>query len=99
MARISNESMDRISSKNIAEEGISEITNRVHVHIEPSKGWVSLRLRELWNYRELFYFFVWRDIKIRYKQTVLGASWAVIQPLMTMVIFSLFFWQVGERSF
>ena len=55
--------------------------------IEPSKGWVPLKLGELWDYRELLYFFVWRDIKIRYKQTILGAAWAVIQPFFTMVIF------------
>ncbi len=59
--------------------------------IEPSKGWVSLRLKELWEYRELLYFLIWRDIKVRYKQTALGASWAIIQPFMTMVVFSLFF--------
>ena len=59
--------------------------------IEPSKGWVSLRLRELWEYRELLYFLIWRDIKVRYKQTALGAAWAIIQPFMTMVVFSLFF--------
>lgn len=61
------------------------------IRIEPSKGWVSLKLDELWAYRELIYFFVWRDLKVRYKQTVMGVSWAVIQPLFTMVIFSLFF--------
>lgn len=59
--------------------------------IEPSKGWVSLRLKELWEYRELLYFLIWRDIKVRYKQTALGAAWAIIQPFMTMVVFSLFF--------
>lgn len=64
--------------------------------IEPSKGWISLGLGELWNYRELLYFFVWRDIKVRYKQTVLGASWAIIQPLFTMVIFSLFFGRLAK---
>jgi lipopolysaccharide transport system permease protein len=52
---------------------------------------VSLKLDELWEYRELLYFFVWRDIKVRYKQTIMGAAWAIIQPLFTMVIFSLFF--------
>jgi len=61
------------------------------VHIEPSHGWASLHLRELWRYRELLYFFVWRDVKVHYKQTLLGASWAIIQPFMTMVVFSLFF--------
>lgn len=61
------------------------------VRIRPTKGWVSLRLHELWEYRELLYFFVWRDVKVRYKQTVLGALWAVLQPFVTMVVFSLFF--------
>jgi lipopolysaccharide transport system permease protein len=63
----------------------------VHTRIEPSKGWVSLKLRELWEYRELLFFLTWRDIKVRYKQTVLGAAWAIIQPFFTMVVFSLFF--------
>ncbi|HXK60296.1 MAG TPA: ABC transporter permease [Acidobacteriota bacterium] len=62
------------------------------VRREPSKGWWdSLKLDELWNYRELFYFLVWRDLKVRYKQTVLGASWAILQPLLTMVVFSVVF--------
>jgi lipopolysaccharide transport system permease protein len=59
--------------------------------LRPSKGWVSLKLRELWRFRELLYFLMWRDIKVRYKQTVIGAAWAIIQPFMTMVVFSLFF--------
>src|ERR1700686_5124718 len=61
------------------------------IRIRPSKGWVALRLRDLWSYRELLYFLTWRDIKVRYKQTVLGASWAIIQPLFTMLLFTLFF--------
>ena len=68
----------------------------VVVHIRPSKGWVSLRLGELFEYRELLYFLVWRDIKVRYKQTALGASWAVIQPFFTMVVFSLFFGKLAK---
>jgi lipopolysaccharide transport system permease protein len=71
-------------------------TSRLRTHIEPTKGWVSLKLGELWIYRELLYFFVWRDIKVRYKQTVLGASWAIIQPFFTMVIFSLFFGRLAN---
>src|SRR4051812_34029807 len=59
--------------------------------IRPSKGWVALRLNELWEYRELVFFLTWRDISVRYKQTALGASWAIIQPLFSMVIFSVFF--------
>jgi lipopolysaccharide transport system permease protein len=58
--------------------------------IRPSRGWVSLNLRELWAYRELGYFFVWRDLKVRYKQTVFGVLWAVIQPVLLVVVFSLF---------
>lgn len=59
--------------------------------IRPSRGWSPLDLKELWRYRELVYFLTWRDVKVRYKQTALGASWAVIQPVFTMVVFSLFF--------
>jgi lipopolysaccharide transport system permease protein len=66
------------------------------VRIEPSKGWVSLQLHELWEYRELLYFFTWRDIKVRYKQTALGAAWAIIQPFLTMVVFSLFFGRLAN---
>ena len=66
------------------------------LRIEPSLGWVSLRLQELWEYRELMYFLTWRDIKVRYKQTVLGAAWAIIQPFFTMVIFSLFFGKLAK---
>jgi len=66
------------------------------VHIRPSSGWVSLRLKELFDYRELLYFLVWRDVKVRYKQTALGASWAIIQPFFTMVVFSLFFGKLAK---
>lgn len=59
--------------------------------LTPSKGWADLKLGELWAYRELLYFLTWRDIKVRYKQTVMGAAWAVIQPLTTMVLFSVVF--------
>jgi len=68
----------------------------LHVRIQPSTGWVSLRLRELWEYRELLYFLIWRDVKVRYKQTVLGVAWAIIQPLFTMVVFSLFFGRLAK---
>jgi lipopolysaccharide transport system permease protein len=64
--------------------------------IAPSKGWVSLKLREVWEYRELLYFLIWRDIKVRYKQTALGATWAIIQPFFTMVVFSLFFGRLAK---
>lgn len=61
------------------------------VRIRPASSWVPLNIRHIWAYRELLYFLMWRDVKVRYKQTVLGASWAVIQPVFTMLIFTLFF--------
>jgi len=61
------------------------------VRIEPNRSWVTLNLRDVWAYRELLYFLTWRDVKVRYKQTLLGAAWAIIQPLFTMLIFTLFF--------
>jgi lipopolysaccharide transport system permease protein len=61
------------------------------VTIEPSKSWVSLQLGDLWHYRELLYFLSWRDVKVRYKQTLLGAAWAILQPVLTMLIFTLLF--------
>ena len=64
--------------------------------IRPSKGWVPLSLSELWEYRELLYFLTWRDIKVRYKQTALGAAWAVIQPLLMMVVFTVFFGRLAR---
>jgi lipopolysaccharide transport system permease protein len=64
--------------------------------IRPERGWVALRLREVWEYRELLYFLVWRDVKVRYKQTVLGAAWALLQPLATMLVFTLFFGRLAR---
>lgn len=62
-----------------------------HLRIEPSRGWIPIGLDELWEYRELLFFLAWRDIKVRYKQTALGVAWAVLQPLFTMLVFSIFF--------
>jgi homopolymeric O-antigen transport system permease protein len=70
--------------------------HRLRLVIEPARGWVSLQLRDLWEYRELLYFLVWRDVKVKYKQTALGATWAIIQPFFTMVVFSLFFGKLGK---
>lgn len=64
--------------------------------IEPQQGWVNIRLQELWDYRELLYFLVWRDIKVRYKQTFFGVAWVVIQPILTMVIFSIVFGRLAK---
>jgi lipopolysaccharide transport system permease protein len=64
--------------------------------IKPSRGWVLPQIRDIWAYRELLYFLVWRDLKVRYKQTVLGVLWAVIQPFFLMVIFSIFFGRLAK---
>jgi lipopolysaccharide transport system permease protein len=72
--------------------GVSpQIISEHAVVIEPTRGWASLHLDHLWRFRELLYFMVWRDLKVRYRQTVLGASWAIIQPLFTMVLFTIIF--------
>lgn len=63
---------------------------------EPSRKWISLNLRELWHYRELLFFLTWRDIKVRYTQTALGVTWAILQPLLTMVIFSVIFGNLAK---
>jgi lipopolysaccharide transport system permease protein len=68
------------------------------LRIEPAGAWQGADLAELWRYRELLYFFVWRDIKVRYKQTVLGALWAIIQPVATTLIFTIFFGRLGGLS-
>ncbi len=64
--------------------------------IERASGWISLNLGEVWRYRELLYFLTWRDVVVRYKQTALGAGWAIIQPVMTMVVFSLVFGRLSS---
>jgi homopolymeric O-antigen transport system permease protein len=75
-------------------------TQKVHsgptCRIERSRGWAALKLGEVWHYRELLYFFAWRDIKVRYKQTAIGAGWAVLQPLATMTIFTLIFGRLAK---
>lgn len=79
-------------------ESINDEIQLQHFRIEPSKGFVPLKINELREYRELLYFLVWRDVKIRYKQTVLGIAWAIIQPLMTMIVFSFFFGKLAKLS-
>jgi lipopolysaccharide transport system permease protein len=66
------------------------------VHIEPQRGWFELHLREVWMYRELLYFMIWRDLKVRYKQTFIGVAWVVLQPLMSMGAFTLFFGKLAK---
>ncbi len=67
-------------------------------YLRPARGWASLNLGDIWRYRELVYFLTWRDIKVRYKQTLLGASWAILRPLLTMVVFSIFFGGLAKIS-
>jgi lipopolysaccharide transport system permease protein len=64
--------------------------------IEPARSWVGTNLGELWEYRELLYFLIWRDIKVMYRQTLIGAAWAVIQPVMAMVVFTVFFGRLAK---
>jgi|ERR1051326_84599 lipopolysaccharide transport system permease protein len=71
-------------------------TNLPLVRIRPSKSWVALELKDMWIYRDLLYFLTLRDIKVRYKQTILGVAWAVIQPLLAMLLFTLFFGKLGN---
>ncbi len=87
----------------VKEEEISaiisaQLSKLPHLRIEPSNGFVPLKIKDLWEYRELLYFLVWRDIKVRYKQTALGVLWAIIQPVMTMVVFSIFFGNLAKLS-
>jgi homopolymeric O-antigen transport system permease protein len=73
-----------------------EKTSVPTLKIDPVGHWISIDFRELWHYRELLYFLIWRDVKVRYKQTVLGAAWAILQPLSLMLVFSLFFGKLGK---
>jgi lipopolysaccharide transport system permease protein len=75
---------------------VAAVAPRPATVIAPRRGWIALDLHELWAYRELLYFLVWRDVKVRYKQTLLGAAWAVLQPVLTMAVFSLFFGRLAK---
>ena len=76
--------------------GPTALRERPVTVISATRGWTALGLGELWKYRELLYFLVWRDVKVRYKQTMLGAAWAVLQPLLTMMIFTLLFSKLAK---
>jgi lipopolysaccharide transport system permease protein len=86
--------MGNETNRNLEASGV--LNDKSGIRIEPTTGWVSLKLKEVWDYRELLYFLIWRDIKVRYKQTVLGAAWAIIQPFFTMVVFSLIFGKLAK---
>ena len=77
---------------------MSELTKHepTTIYIKPSKGLAALNLRDMWTYRELIYFMIWREIKVRYKQTMLGAAWAIIQPVLTMIVFTFLFGRIAK---
>lgn len=82
---------DQPLKNNIASNSVDGLNRKPTLRIQPATGWTSLKLREIWEYRELVAIFVWRDLKVRYRQTVIGVLWAIFQPFLTMVIFSVFF--------
>jgi lipopolysaccharide transport system permease protein len=84
-------STDRSLNNNKTSISANGLRSNHTLRIQPAKGWTSLKLKEIWEYRELVTIFVWRDLKVRYRQTVIGVLWAIFQPLLTMVIFSVFF--------
>jgi lipopolysaccharide transport system permease protein len=75
-----------------------DLNDQPEMVIRPRKGWIAVDWRELWNYRELLYFLVWRDVKVRYKQAILGIAWAVLAPLMSVIVFTLIFGKRGLGS-
>ncbi len=79
----------QLMDERVEQDGVS--AEVPHVVIQPSKGWSALQLDRLWQYRELLYFLVWRDIKVRYKQTMLGVAWIVLQPIVSITIFTILF--------
>jgi len=87
-----------VSAPATSSEGFAAISlpEKPLITITPSRGWIGLDLAGIWTHRELLYFLTWRDIKIRYKQTALGALWAVIQPLFPMLVFTLFFGRLAK---
>ncbi len=86
-----NESVETIKIGTPVPDQTPELPDTPLIRIQPSGRWSALNLSEVWAYRELLYFLIWRDVKVRYKQTALGATWALIQPLFTTIIFTLFF--------
>ena len=81
------------SSRAVTAAGLLAVPS---VKIQPREGWTSLGLMEVWEHRELLYFLVWRNVKVRYKQTALGAAWAILQPVLGMLIFTLFFGRLAR---
>src|SRR5579864_5704082 len=88
--------MSVTADSTIAARASAQAATSAKLRIEPPRGWVDLRLREVWMYRELLYFLVWRDLKVRYKQTLVGVAWVVLQPLMSMGVFTIFFGRLAK---
>jgi len=80
----------------MSQTSLTHRTSEEILVLRPARGWSALNLADLWRYRELIYFLIWRDVKVRYKQTVLGASWAIIQPFVTMVVFTVLFGNLAK---
>jgi len=80
----------------MSQTSLTHRTSEEILVLRPTRGWSALNLADLWRYRELIYFLIWRDVKVRYKQTVLGASWAIIQPFVTMVVFTVLFGNLAK---
>jgi lipopolysaccharide transport system permease protein len=90
---------DSVPAENLSRRSVKSsfvVPDKPIIIIESSKAWVPVNLADLWSHRELLYFLVWRDIKVRYKQTLLGALWAILQPLITMIIFTYFFGKLAR---
>ena len=85
-----------LSKLQLAHDHRKSSSDAAVIRIQPIRGWLSLNLRELWPYRELLYFLVWRDVKVRHKQTAIGAAWAILQPLATMVVFTFVFKKIAN---
>ncbi len=99
MGDIATSTLEGVPADDLRQDSTSALEGQDTVTvIEPTPGWRLIDVGELWRYRELLYFLTWRDVKVRYKQTVLGATWAIIQPVMTMVVFTIFFGKLGGMS-
>jgi lipopolysaccharide transport system permease protein len=96
------EALTRVSPSTVEQPGrevaarASTATDLPMIRVEAPRGWIPLQLREIWRFRELLYFLIWRDVTIRYKQTFFGAAWAIIQPVSAMVVFSVFFGRLAK---
>ncbi len=97
MSNTSLSEVDRTSQQeSTITEPVLQNDDELVLFIRPSRGWFTINIKEIWHFRELIYFLIWRDIKVRYKQTALGAAWAILQPFLTMVVFTIFFGKLAK---